>query len=526
METRIDTKRRSGNPEHSNNVFLDPTGSVSSFIEYRDNVFLDPRDSTALEPRNTPRNSTFLDPRDSIYLDTRDSNLPAPRESVYLDPYSNYLKRTDSRLYGSRSRSLSNVSCMSSSTWWSAAASVSNMSVDVPEFTDCEENKPGRKVDSGFSLEGVQERRESIATSRGSHRSTCSLQITQTEIHQIETQQEARYIKLKDIVMPKEKNIKPATECGELESSDRPPRLSRQTTHSSSVTMVNPRRRPSTSAGLPSPCSMDTTLRGTSTRPSSSALRSPSSPYSPPTSSCGQWPQSSWDSAEAITEARRRKRREIAESLIQKYPNDRCHGEFLPFNTAFSHSSDSLAPVRFTPPASASSCPPSTAGTAFDDPQALMDPSTIAWKNMDSLRAEYAAVDRRKRSPWQWIRQRILCGGTALGCGNKNEFWEDGDDDKGSVRRYRLELPDRGDDSAAKMPVRVRSVGRQTTPVEPPMARSKSEEHVKERWSTVGILEGIRIDTSFEGLRLPEEGFRDEEANSPMIENGVREGSF
>ncbi|KAI5776439.1 hypothetical protein EDC01DRAFT_780098 [Geopyxis carbonaria] len=90
----------------------------------------------------------------------------------------------------------------------------------------------------------------------------------------------------------------------------------------------------------------------------------------------------------------------------------------------------------------------STGATAIPPPVDGEDPTqpqTIAWKNLDSLRAEYAAADRRHKSPWGWIRRRILCGAGLLGCGgNQAEFWEEGDEDRGSVRRYRLALPSEG----------------------------------------------------------------------------------
>ena len=396
--------------------------------------------------------------------------------SGFLEPDAR--KYTDAGVRLQRTRALSNVSCVSNSTWWSAKASVSG-DADDAEYAECEDLpldiKPMRKVDSGLALENVRERRESVSTTRASSRRSSS-----SRRHK--------------------ENEAPL-------DADRAPKLARHT-YASSASAAHPRRRPSTTEAMRSP-SQATTLRGCSTRPTS-ALRSPSSP--PASSGSGNWPSWSWDSAEAITEARRRKRREIAESLVQKYPNDRCHGAFLPFNTDFAHSSDSLAPVRFT---SAASAAPQRAGSGRRSASAAseptpMDATTIAWKNMDALRAEYDAADRRKRSAWAWIRQRVLCGGGGiLGCGGKNEFWEDGDDDKGSVRRYRLELPDRsGEDAATKVPVRVRSVCHKRHSVRAEdvamgLAADGADDDAsrdKDRWSTVGIMDGMRIDTDFGGL--------------------------
>jgi hypothetical protein len=85
----------------------------------------------------------------------------------------------------------------------------------------------------------------------------------------------------------------------------------------------------------------------------------------------------------------------------------------------------------------------------------LLEPTTIAWKNIDTLRAEYAAADRRKRTIWNWIRQRLLCGAGRWGC-RDGEFWEEGANDRSSVRRYRLDLPEEGE--RGKAPARVKNV--------------------------------------------------------------------
>jgi hypothetical protein len=255
-----------------------------------------------------------------------------------------------------------------------------------------------------------------------------------------------------------------------------------------------------------------TTLQGT--RPSSSGTGA--------TAGNGDWKQWSWDSAQGIAEARRQKRLEIKQSLTQKYPNDRVHGEFLPVSTGFAHSTDSFSPVKFVPP-------PSSLGaeTIVADPSApitILDPVPIAWKDLESLRAEYAAVDKKKKSPWTWVRRRMLCGSSLLGCGGKKEFWEDGDEDRGSVRRYRLELPDKDEVAAVRVPVKVRSVD-----MKPDMPSSRrgyeglmppfeEERAGKERWSTAAICEGKRIDTPTE---LPKE-FREAEPAAPVLGSTVR----
>lgn len=90
----------------------------------------------------------------------------------------------------------------------------------------------------------------------------------------------------------------------------------------------------------------------------------------------------------------------------------------------------------------------------------LLAPTTVQWKNLDSLRAEYAAADRKKRTLWGWIRRRVLCGAGILGCAGAKEFWEEGDTDAGSVRRYRLDLPESAEHEkrAVPTPRRVRSM--------------------------------------------------------------------
>jgi hypothetical protein len=383
-----------------------------------------------------------------------------------------------------RERTLSNVSCISNSTWWSAAASVSGEHHDEEQAEEKREKKyqavTRKCLDSGVALENVQERRESI-------KSTSTARSPRSSRH-------------------RENERPPSTR--DVDAS----RLKRQNTSTSGTTVAashySSRRRPSTSMESSTHSTSGTTLQGT--RPSSSSTGA--------TAGNGDWKQWSWDSAQGIAEARRQKRLEIKQSLTQKYPNDRVHGEFLPFSTGFAHSADSLSPVKFDPQPSALE-----AETDRSVPT-ILDPVPIAWKDLESLRAEYAAVDKKKRSPWMWIRRRVLCGSSLLGCGASKEFWEDGDEDRGSVRRYRLELPDKDEVSAVRVPVKVRSVdmkpdmplgGRGGGELMPPFEEEKTG---KERWSTAAICEGKRIDTPTE---LPK-GFREAEPAVPVLGSTVR----
>lgn len=69
--------------------------------------------------------------------------------------------------------------------------------------------------------------------------------------------------------------------------------------------------------------------------------------------------------------------------------------------------------------------------------------TVIDWRSNESRRKEYAEVDRRHRGVWGWVRRRIR----KLVCSKEQpEFWNPTEDHKdcdgGSVRRYRLVLPD------------------------------------------------------------------------------------
>lgn len=135
-------------------------------------------------------------------------------------------------------------------------------------------------------------------------------------------------------------------------------------------------------------------------------------------------------------------RADIATSLQQKYPNDRCHGAFLPFRSEFSHSKDSLCPVRFLPggppstPVSTSaaaekSVPATPMSETYNGP--VMYNTPIDWKGNDARRREYAAADRKQACGWR----KWCCG--LFGKGGSKVFWDGAD--CGSVRRYRLDLP-------------------------------------------------------------------------------------
>lgn len=65
--------------------------------------------------------------------------------------------------------------------------------------------------------------------------------------------------------------------------------------------------------------------------------------------------------------------------------------------------------------------------------------TVIDWKTNESRRREYEEADRRRKGLWGWLRRRIR----SLCCvRDQNEFWGNGKGDGGSVRRYRLVLPE------------------------------------------------------------------------------------
>lgn len=214
----------------------------------------------------------------------------------------------DAESLGSRARASSAVSGHSTATWWSAAASLAD-SMDREEL-----EKPWtiRKVDSGVAMEGVTERRESTSSGYSSNASMTSHDTKMRRPTSSET------------VVPRAR------------TSGR----SSMRTISSGTT----RSRPSTSHVTRS----STTDSGLTAATSTASLRpakegSPRSRRSPPISPINT--QGYWETPETLR--RRQRRAEIGASLCQKYPNDRVHGEFLPFRSEFSHSADSLSPVQF-----------------------------------------------------------------------------------------------------------------------------------------------------------------------------------
>ncbi|KAF8429667.1 hypothetical protein EV426DRAFT_130455 [Tirmania nivea] len=74
--------------------------------------------------------------------------------------------------------------------------------------------------------------------------------------------------------------------------------------------------------------------------------------------------------------------------------------------------------------------------------------TVIDWKTNESRRREYEEADRRRKGLWGWVRRRIR----SLCCvKDQSDFWEGGPDegDGGSVRRYRLVLPEEEKEYAA-----------------------------------------------------------------------------
>lgn len=84
-------------------------------------------------------------------------------------------------------------------------------------------------------------------------------------------------------------------------------------------------------------------------------------------------------------------------------------------------------------------------GFPFVENDPMIPGSTVIdWRTNESRRREYEEADRRRKGLWGWVRRRIR----SLCCvRDQNEFWEGGPDDTGkgdggSVRRYRLVLPE------------------------------------------------------------------------------------
>ncbi|KAF8457661.1 hypothetical protein BGX38DRAFT_1139161 [Terfezia claveryi] len=80
--------------------------------------------------------------------------------------------------------------------------------------------------------------------------------------------------------------------------------------------------------------------------------------------------------------------------------------------------------------------------------------TVIDWKTNESRRREYEEADRRRKGLWGWLRRRIR----SLCCvKDQSEFWEGGPDggDGGSVRRYRLVLPEEQEKDKAAEPEEI-----------------------------------------------------------------------
>ncbi|KAL7274321.1 hypothetical protein RUND412_002766 [Rhizina undulata] len=394
-----------------------------------------------------------------------------------------------------RSGTPSSVSATSEITWWSAVSC-------VPESDDREEEiKSARKTDSGIALgrlpaplplPAAAERRESASSASTSSTSSSSTRKSKSRSN------ESSSLRHRDT---------PASI--QYQSRERP---SRHSTASSVSTVRQPRSsnhrlsRSSTSstteATIISNNSSSTATHRTQHRLSHAHAPTNSKRSSPSTSP--QTPQGHWETTHPGPEAvqhRRQRRKEIEESLEQKYPDDRFKGEFLPFRSEFSHSGDSLCPVRFvksndqnipgstgiivrkspenTPRASSSYADQNaiaatvidvtgvevrvpTPRTVFTNELAenyngpVMGNTVIDWKGDEARRREYEEVDRKRKGLWGCIRRRLLCGSSCGIGGGGKEFWEDGDDDSCSVRRYRLALPE----EERKTPVSVEVSGK------------------------------------------------------------------
>lgn len=94
-------------------------------------------------------------------------------------------------------------------------------------------------------------------------------------------------------------------------------------------------------------------------------------------------------------------------------------------------------------------------GYPFVENDPMIPGSTVIdWKTNESRRREYEEADRRRKGLWGWVRRRIR----SLCCvKDQSEFWEGGPDggDGGSVRRYRLVLPEEQEKDNATEPEEV-----------------------------------------------------------------------
>lgn len=118
----------------------------------------------------------------------------------------------------------------------------------------------------------------------------------------------------------------------------------------------------------------------------------------------------------------------------------------LPSSPASSDEGFSLSSIMIIP---STSCSASVVGAGdrelcqenpFIKNDAIVSGSTVIdWKTNESRRREYEEADRRRKGLWGWLRTRVR----SLCCvRDQSEFWDNGKGDGGSVRRYRLVLPE------------------------------------------------------------------------------------
>jgi hypothetical protein len=412
--------------------------SVSTFLSHSPSPTPEP---CGLSPRPSVHNVSSIITNGSRY-----SSLSAPKVDT---------------VHARRLRALSGTSAISNTTWWSAVASVT--AEDLIELSSNQDKSTNsvRKSDSGVALQDMQEQQPPVPLIWRD-----SKQKENGSTHKRKGSSDT-------IVM----------------SSSRLPRHSRSTSTSDTQMAKNNFHSsvPPTRGWLSDPASTiaDSIDCYEQSRCSTSAIRQTARPSgtilrhnNTPQPSSSEWQQWSWDSAKAIAEVRRRKRREIEESL------NHCSGRY-----ALDSDESTFSAIPSSPLSATHVMPTGPERTAFS----MVEPTTIAWKNLDSLRAEYAAVDRQKRSAWEWVRRRLLCGASILGCSGSKEFWEEGDEDRGSVRRYRLQLPECR--FREKVPFRARSVedmnGGSKWAMVAPQAQTDIRQGARERWSTMGVWEGI-----------------------------------
>lgn len=366
---------------------------------------------------------------------------PAPQFSVRLaitwPPYT---------LLAGRERALSSVSSMSDTsqaTWWTAAASFPEQDIVEPAARETR--------DSGMGID-CDNRRTSVSTlgvlSKRSRQSSVPKENANSPTHHSLNNREGNFANINPERSKSLRRLSTSSTPVEHDRAGLSPLVRVNTTN----TFSNSSRKPiSTSSSYTHPTSAGSIA-------SFHQMHS-----SPPSSLDGSIACRSDASSRIVKREYRRRREETCESLDHK-------DEALRSRHARSHSVDSLWFDSFTLQepihnqfqlSSNEMAIPSTAHNLniAEHANSILQPQTIAWKSIETLRAEYAQVDRRSRGLWGWIRTRVLCGGGVLGC--RKEFWEEGDDG-GSVRRYRLALPEESgmvEEKAVSVPIRVQSRG-------------------------------------------------------------------